>query len=83
MAYAEIVSQRVSEFTAKTGGFYPFKIEHIGQFFGDMLPHQEAVLQVAFETPGADITQMLRNWIELYWENQAEKHAIRELESAI
>jgi hypothetical protein len=76
---AEVISNRVSDLTAKTGEFYPFKQEHIMAFFGDMLPHQEAVLQAAIETPGADISQMIRHWITMYWENQAEKQAIREL----
>ena len=76
----ERIATRVSELTAKGAEYYPYCREHIMAFFGDMLAHQEKVLTAAIETPGVDFTGLLRRWIGMYYENLAEKQAIRELE---
>lgn len=76
-----MIGERVSELTAKGAEYYPYTREHIMAFFGDMLDHQELVLAAAIEQPGVDFTCLLRHWIGMYYENLAEKQAIRELES--
>lgn len=85
-AKAELISNRVAELTCKGGEFYPLDKESIFEALGDMGKDRETILQYMLEHGATDkpellagIGQLLLNWITDYWNNQAEKKALKEL----